>query len=113
MASSPRVRRFHIFLGLSLIAGYIYVVLHRKELLPGLSSATAGGVVLHGAARGFLVIYGLPLAAIFCFLWPERLMWRLSPRIPPFYDYLLTENFWYFVGYFLAVIGIGVLMPFT
>jgi len=110
---STRVKRFHILVGLSLAAGYFYVLLHREKLLPALSSPAVGGVAVHGAARGLLVIFGLPLAAIVCFLWPERLMWWLSPRVPPSYDYLLTENFWYVVGYCLAVIGICVLMLFT
>jgi len=62
--------------------------------------------------NGWIVALGMPLAAITCFIWPERLMWWFSPRIPPSYDYLLTEGFWYYVGYASLIVGVGVLLLF-
>jgi len=64
------------------------------------------------AARGYWVIYGLPVAAIVCFLFPRRLTWWLSPRPPPLYEYLITDGVWYVLGYCLLAVGIGVLLLF-
>jgi len=64
------------------------------------------------AGTGILVAYGLPLAAIVCFIWPERLMWWFSPRTPPDYEYLFTEGAWYILGYVLLILGIGILLLF-
>jgi hypothetical protein len=64
------------------------------------------------AGTGLAVIYGLPLAAIACFLMPRRLMYWFSPRLPPAYDYLLTESFWYLVGYLLLALAVAVLLLF-
>jgi len=63
-------------------------------------------------AFGWVVAFGLPLLAIVCFIWPERLMRRFSPRIQPSNDYLLTESFWYCMGYAALIVGIGVLLLF-
>jgi hypothetical protein len=106
-------RRIHQALGLGLLALYVVVLFCRSTLLPGLAASAA--YVPHAfshAGTGLMVAYGLPLAAIVCFLWPERLMWRFSPRTPPDYAFLLTEGFWYALGYFLLLVGIGVLLLF-
>lgn len=103
----------HQALGLGLLALYVVALFYRSTLLPGLAVSPA--YVPHAfrhAGTGIMVAYGLPLAAIICFLWPERLMWRFSPRTPPDYAYLLTEGFWYALGYFLLLVGSGVLLLF-
>jgi hypothetical protein len=104
-------RRFHRLLGLLLASLYVYVVIHKSTFLPNLALAppVAGS---RKAGTGYLVAFGLPLAAIVCFLWPERLMWWFSPRTPPDYEYLFTEGAWYLLGYVLLAVGVGVLMLF-
>jgi hypothetical protein len=82
--------------------------------LPDLATAAAslGGPHVPKLSRGLLAAYGLPLAAIGCFVFPERLKWWLSPRPPPEFEYLLTESFWYFLGYVLLALSVGVLLLF-
>jgi len=105
------VRRFHAGLGVGIIILYAIVLLHQSELLPGL--VEKGIPQISGkASRGYWVIYGLPVAAIVCFLFPRRLTWWLSPRPPPLYEYLITEGVWYLLGYCLLAVGIGVLLLF-
>ena len=109
------VRLFHAALGIVLLLTYLYVVSHQGALLPGLAAATEtgpGSIHLPRASRGLLVVYGLPLAAIACFLSPRHLMWWLSPRTPPDYDYLLREPFWYMLGYILMAISVGLFALF-
>lgn len=109
------VRIFHTGVGIVLLMIYIYVVSHEETLLPGLAAVSQGisGIQhIPRLPRGLLVIYGLPLAAIACFLFPRRLMWWLSPRPPPEFDYVLKESFWYLVGYLLAALSGAVLMLF-
>jgi hypothetical protein len=105
------MRRFHRVLGLVLACLYVYVVIHKSALLPNLVLAPpfAGS---RKSGTGYLVALGLPLAAMVCFIWPEQLMWRFSPRTPPLYDYLFTEPVWYLLGYVLLLVGIGVLLLF-
>lgn len=108
-------RRFHTALGIVLLLVYVYIVFHQNKVLPGLAAANQGlpgTLPVPRLSRGLLVVYGLPLAAIVCFIMPRRLMWWLSPRPPPEYDYLLREPFWYLVGYVLVGIGAGVLALF-
>jgi hypothetical protein len=104
---------FHRFFGALLLALYIYLLVHHASLLPGLDIAPSQ-VPLRASkiGVGWLVIFGLPLLAICCFLFPTQLMWRLSPRTPPDFDYLLTEGFWYLLGYALLLLSIGVLSLF-
>jgi hypothetical protein len=105
------MRRFHQILGLVLAALYAYWDTHQGKGSPAVG--LAGHLGYGGkAGTGILVAYGLPLAAIFCFIWPERLMWWFSPRTPPDYDYLFTEGAWYLLGYVLLALGVGVLMLF-
>jgi hypothetical protein len=109
------IRRFHMGLGLLVAALYVYVLLHQATLLPGLGAPSPlehFSFAFSKSATGDLVAYALPLAAIACFIWPQRLMWWFSPRTPPSYDYLMTEGVWYLLGYVLLVIGVGVLMLF-
>jgi len=85
------VRRFHTALGIVVLIGYVYVLCRHTALLPNLAAGLGGGPSLStrsGAASP--IVYALPLAAIVCFLWPERLKYKFSPRTPPEYDYLLT-----------------------
>lgn len=105
------IRRFHRALGLVLACLYTYVIAHKSHFLPALAVAPRlAGARYSGA--GYALIYGLPLAAIACFVWPERMMWWFSPRTPPLYDYLFTEASWYLLGYVLLALGIGVLLLF-
>ena len=105
------MRRFHQLLGLALACLFAYVIWHKSRYLPNLAVAPAFAGS-GKAGRGYFVALGLPLAAIVCFIWPERLMWWLSPRTPPDYEYLLTEGAWYILGYALLIVGIGVLLVF-
>jgi hypothetical protein len=61
---------------------------------------------------GWLVVFGLPLVTIICFSWPEQLMWRLSPRLPPSYEYLFTPGVWYLLGYVCLALSVGVSLLF-
>ena len=109
------VRRFHTALGILLLLIYVYIVFHQERVLPGLAAADRGlpgALLAPRLSRGLLVVYGLPLAAIVCFILPTRLMWWLSPRPPPEYDYLLREPFWYFIGYVLVGISAAVFALF-
>ena len=110
------MRHFHRGLGLALLALYVVVLTHRSHFLAGLefvrSPIPLGGPRSANPLSGWLVALGLPLVAIVCFVWPRRLMWWFSPRTPPSYDYLLTENFWYCVGYAALIVGVGVLLLF-
>jgi hypothetical protein len=104
---------FHRVLGLLLLALYIYMIAHLSSLLPGLELAPSQVPIRASKiGTGWLVIFGLPLLAIGCFLFPTQLMWWLSPRTPPDYDYLLTEGFWYLLGYALLALSFGVLSLF-
>ena len=105
------MRTFHRGLGILLAGVYVYWVTHQGRGMPALGLRAPVGY-MGKAGTGILVAYGLPLAAIVCFIWPERLMWWFSPRTPPLYDYLITEPAWYAVGYVLLVIGVGVLLLF-
>jgi len=108
-------RRFHLGLGIALAILYIHLVVHQASLLPELAAPPPLDHFSWAFAKsttGYLVAYALPVAAIACFIWPERLMWWFSPRPPPSYDYLITEGVWYFLGYVLLVVGVGVLLLF-
>ena len=105
-------RRFHVTLGLILSAVYPYVVTHVEELLPVLSAAAAVPGIIPRRGRGLMVAFGLPVAAIVCFLFAPQLKWRLSPRTPPLYDYLFSEGAFYIAGYALLAVGVGVLLLF-
>ncbi len=105
------IRKFHLGLGVLLAVVYVIWVVHPGRGWPSVGIPRSVGYT-GKAGTGILVAYGLPLAAIACFIWPERLMWWFSPRIPPDYDYLFTEGAWYVLGYFLLTIGIGVLLLF-
>ncbi len=111
-------RSFHTVLGVTLLVVYVYGVTHLQSFLPGLAAAAQeGSGVLRPSrpsrlSRGLLVIYGLPLAGIACFIFRRRLMWWLSPRPPPEFEYLLKEPFWYLVGYVLVGLSVGVLLLF-
>ena len=109
------VRSFHTLLGAALLLTYLYVVTHQQALLPDLAAAAQGASPILRPSRflcGLLLIYGLPLAAILCFIFPQRLMWWLSPRPPPEFEYLLREPFWYLVGYVLVALSAGLLLLF-
>jgi hypothetical protein len=107
-------RPFHTLLGLFLLVVYVYGVTHLEKVLPGLAVAVDSLGVSHAPklSRGLLVLYGLPLAAIACFIFPEQLKWWLSPRPPPEFDYLLNEPFWYLLGYVLVALSVGLLLLF-
>jgi hypothetical protein len=105
------IRHFHRGLGVVLAALYVYWVTHQGAGLPKVGMTS--GVGYQGkSGTGVLVAYGLPIAAMICFIWPERLMWWFSPRTPPEYDYLFTEGAWYVLGYFLLAVAIFVLLMF-
>ena len=97
------MRGFHSVLGVLLAVVYAALLAH-PAWLPGLSAAAQ-------FARPYSV-YGLPLAAIACFLMPRRLTLWLSPRVPPLDDYLLTPGFWYLAGYLLLAVSAGLLLLF-
>lgn len=103
------IRRFHRGLGIGLGLLYVFWITHQGQGLPSVGIPASVGYS-GKAGTGILIAYGLPLAAIVCFIWPERLMWWFSPRTPPDYDYLFTEGAWYILGYVLLIIGIGVLL---
>jgi len=105
------MRIFHRTLGILLAGVYVYWITHQGRGMPAIG-VRVPAVYIGKAGTGILVAYGLPLAAIVCFVWPERLMWWFSPRTPPLYDYLFTEGAWYLLGYALLLIGIGVLLLF-
>ena len=108
------MRGFHNVLGLLLSVLYVLLLARPSHLLPKLPDAAMMGWVrpYAHAGTGLLVIYALPLAAIACFLMPRQLMVWFSPRVPPSYEYLLTESFWYLAGYFLLATAVGVLLLF-
>lgn len=108
-------KRFHTALGIFVSLSYLYFVTHVRlflSQLAGVSGSLAGDNGVPKAGFGLLVIYGLPIAAIVCFIWPERLKWWLSPRPPPEYDYLLTEGVWYLVGYVLLIVSVSIFLLF-
>ena len=105
------IRHFHRVLGLIVAVLYVTVLLNRSRFLPQLVIA-GRSVGTRGAGTGYLLAFGLPIAAIVCFLWPERLMWWFSPRTPPDYEYLFQENAWYLLGYLLLMVAIGILSLF-
>jgi hypothetical protein len=76
------MRAFHSVLGLALAVLYVLVLGRRSPLLPNLPGGAVMGWVrpYAHAGTGLAVIYGLPLAAIACFLMPRRLMYWFSPR---------------------------------
>ncbi len=104
-------RHFHRGLGLILANLYVVVLVNKSRWLPHLVAVgrPMGG---RGAGTGLLLAFGLPIAAIICFLWPERLMWWFSPRTPPDFEYLFQESAWYLLGYVLLVVAIGILLLF-
>ena len=107
--------RFHTVLGWLVLAGYVaVVVIHGAWNFPGLGNAAAviSHVVGNKAGTGIFIAYALPLVAASCFLCPQQWMWRLSPRTPPSYDYVLGESFWYAIGYFVLAVSVGVLFLF-
>jgi hypothetical protein len=109
----PDTRGFHVLLGLGVLATYLYALRHAQRWLPGL--AAAGHPLALGmgrAGRGFGIVLALPFAAVVCFLFPGWLKRAFSPRTPPLYDYLLTEGFWYAVGYSLLAVALGVFALF-
>lgn len=107
-------RKFHLVLGIALSLLYLFLLLHLRRMLPGLEliPPPLPVAVSDNPGFGWLVAFGLPIVAIMCFVAPDRLMRWFSPRIPPDYDYLLTPGFWYLVGYFVLIVGIGVLLLF-
>lgn len=109
-------RGFHLSLGVVLSVLYVFLVFHSHRALPGLEflpSPLPVTTLRNGSPEiGWLVAFGLPIVAIICFIFPDRLMWRLSPRTPPDYDYLLTPGFWYVIGYFTLIVGAGILLLF-
>jgi hypothetical protein len=110
------IRRFHRALGLVVLLAYAYVLTHLAGVLPGLQFLPAPfpglGLRSGNPVNGWLVIFGLPLVSVICFIWPEQLMWRLSPRTPPDYDYLFTPGVWYLLGYVCLALGVGVALLF-
>lgn len=105
------MRGFHSVLGVLLAVGYAAILAH-PAWLPGLTAAAQFAPPYSRAATGLTMAYGLPLAAIACFLMPRRLMLWLSPRVPPLYEYLLTTGFWYLAGYLLLALAAGLLLLF-
>jgi len=105
-------RRIHLTLGLILSAVYLYIGTHVGTLLPGLDAAATMPGFIPRRGVGLVVAYGLPMSAIVCFLFAPQLKWRLSPRTPPLFDYLLSEGAFYIAGYGLLAVGIGVLLLF-
>jgi hypothetical protein len=105
------IRRFHRGLGIGLGLLYVFWIAHQGQGLPAVGIPESVGYT-GKAGAGILVAYDLPLAAIVCFIWPERLMWWFSKRIPPDYEYLFTEGAWYVLGYVLLIIGVCVLLLF-
>jgi len=106
------IAHFHRAFGLLLLLVYIFLLAHRSSLLPGLEFTSVHTAIYGKQGTGWLIVLGLPLTAIACFLIPTQLMWWLSPRTPPDYDYLLTEGFWYAVGYALLALSVGLLSLF-
>jgi hypothetical protein len=105
------VRGFHSVFGVLLAVVYAALLAH-PAWLPGLTTAAQSASPYSHVGTGLTVVYGLPLAAIACFLMPRRLMLWLSPRVPPLYDYLLTAGFWYLAGYLLLAVSAGLLLLF-
>jgi hypothetical protein len=108
-------RKVHVLLGMSVLAVYLYVCFHISRVLPNLAiveNSDVGHMPIARASRGLLVVYGLPICAIACFLFPTHLKWWLSPRTRPLEDYLLTEGVWYVIGYGLLLLSIAVMMLF-
>lgn len=105
------MRGFHSVLGVLLAVGYAALLAH-PAWLPGLAVAAQFAAPYSRAGNGLALAYGLPLAAISCFLMPRRLMLWLSPRVPPLNDYLLTAGFWYLAGYLLLAAAVGLLLLF-
>jgi hypothetical protein len=107
------ISKIHRGLGVVVLCLYVYLMTHLSSLLPGLDLAPTP-VAMAGNKRGtgLLIILGLPLLAVACFLFPTQLKWRFSPRTPPDFDYMLTEGFWYLIGYVLLALSLGVLAIF-
>ncbi len=107
-------RKIHLVLGIALSLFYLFLLSHLHRILPGLelNRPPLPVAIPDNSAFGWFVAFGLPIVAIMCFVAPDRLMRWFSPRIPPDYDYLLTPDFRYFVGYFALIVGIGVLLLF-
>jgi hypothetical protein len=100
-------------LGWTLFVLYLVGLFQLTTLFPGFSAPAPWGhdeVSFAHSGTGEALAFGLPLAAIVCFLWPERLMRRFSPRLPPHYDYLLTEGIWYTYGYAVLLLASALLM---
>jgi hypothetical protein len=110
------MRRLHRGLGLLVLFAYFYAVTHLANLLPGLQlpQMPLHGLGLRGGnpGAGWMVIFGLPLISVTCYVWPDQLMWHLSPRLPPNYDYLFTPGVWYLLGYTCLILGVSVSLLF-
>jgi hypothetical protein len=103
----------HRGIGLALLGLYAYLITHLSSLLPGLDFTPIGFPAIgNKSGVGFLIVLGLPLVSVACFLLPTHLMWWFSPRTPPDYEYLLTEGFWYLVGYVLLALSLGLFSLF-
>lgn len=99
--------KVHRILGVLILAGYALVLWNLAAWVPWLAESLDANAAAKGrAAGGYLVIFGMPVAAAMCWLLPRSLMWRWSPRIPPTFDYLLGETFWIVLGYALLVLAV-------
>lgn len=109
------VKKIHFVFGLVLVGIYVHVFSNIETYLPGLALVmdfNMNGQALRGALRGVGITFLLPLIPIICFLAPDYLTRRISPRTRILGVPVLTNGFWYVVGYFFLLVAIGVMTLF-
>lgn len=110
------IKKIHFVLGLVLTGIYVHIFSNVETYLPGLwlvMGFNMNRVAIGGTMRCVVITILLPLIPITCFLIPGYLTKILSPRTSILGAPLLTNGFWYVVGYFFLMIAIAVMALFS
>lgn len=113
------IRLFHIVLGCVLAIMYFYILMNLDKFFPGVveadkaaNSGESGWAVSQKASGGLYYVFIAPIFTIVCFLFPDVLANRYSPKSGLFGKPILTEGFWYIVGYFMIFVSYGLFKLF-
>lgn len=106
-------------LGCVLAIIYFYVLTNLEKFFPGVTEADkaarsgeSGWGVSQKALDGLWYVFIAPIFTIVCFLFPGVLANRYSPKSGLFGKPVLTEGFWYIVGYFMMFVSYGLFKLF-